>query len=748
MNDILHVNTPIDFTTLKEKVLSYNKEANINMLKKAFDLAKDLHKDQKRVDGKPYFIHPFNVALILSELKMDTTCICAGLLHDVVEDTHITFDDIEREFSPIMVRLIKGVTKISKLVFKSRLEFQAENIKKMLLAMSEDIRVVIIKLADRLHNIATLDALPPAKQKRIARETLDIYSPLAHRLGMHKLKSLLEDFSLKALEPEIYEKIKTEVDKRARERDKFINDTIEILKRELKKINIQAHIYGRAKHFYSIYLKMIRDNKKIDEIYDLLAIRIITTSVRDCYSSLGVVHELWPPIPGRFKDYIAMPKPNMYQSLHTTVMQKFGNKAIPIEIQIRTKKMDEIAEVGIAAHWDYKERKQPNQNKSLNKKIAWLRQLIDWHTDIKDAADFIHNLKNDLFQDEVFVFSPAGDVMSLPASATPLDFAFSIHTEVGIHCIGAKVNGKIVPLDYSLSNGDVIEIITSKNAHPNPSWLDIVKSHKAKNKIRQYLRKIEKEHYIKLGREHLSEYLKKIKKEIKQLKNSPLDEAELKLSNFLKHEKLLNFINNSEFKDVNAMLAAIGRDELSVIWLFNRVFPEWKHYTQVVNRLEQIKKNKPKKSSSTGGIIVDGIANPMIVLSKCCNPLPGDRIVGYVTRGRGISVHRIDCPNFKVLSREKERIINLKWDIDRLKGASFITSIRLEVLDRPNLLFDITKLLSSELKLNITNLKARGLKDGKGIIDVNLELKEFQDLNNIIHRLTQVNDVINAYRLK
>jgi guanosine-3',5'-bis(diphosphate) 3'-pyrophosphohydrolase len=741
-----------DFDFLKKRVLDYNPEAKIELIKKAYDLAEKAHSKQKRADGSPYFIHPYNVSLILTELKMDSSCICAALLHDVVEDTDIELEYLSENFSPVIATLVNGVTKISKLAFKSRLEFQAENIKKMLLAMAEDVRVVIIKLADRLHNIATLGALRPDKQKRIAKETLDIYAPLAHRLGIHGIKSLLEDYSLAALEPETYKKIEEKVAKKISLREEHIKEAIDTIKKHLKANNIKAKVYGRAKHNYSIYLKMVRNSKSIDEIYDLIAVRIVTNSVRNCYSALGTMHSIWAPMPGRFKDYIAMPKSNGYQSLHTTVMQKINKtgEAVPLEIQIRTYKMDEVAETGIAAHWDYKERNNHNDKKGgENKdKISWLRQLIDWHTEIQDAADFLHNLKNDLFHDEVFVFTPAGDVVSLPFSATPLDFAFIVHTEVGLKCVGAKVNGKIVSLDYSLADGDVIEIITSANAHPNHSWLNIVKSHKAKNKIRQYLRKQEKLHFNEIGKKSLMSHIEKMAKEFAKYDNIPIDLKELSFNNLCKSDRMKKYLEKSDLHSLDMLFTLIGRDELSPISVFNKLFPEWNQFKDAVNRLKQLKNRSEKKERSTDGVIVEGIDNPMINFSKCCHPLPGEPIIGYITRGRGISIHRKNCPNLKSLIKEKERLIKVRWDKDSIKKATFISSVRLEVDDRPNMLFDITHIVSSVLKLNIANLSAKTNRKGGGIIDLQIEISKFQDLDEVIKNIKKIKGVINVYRLK
>jgi len=739
-----------DLNFLKKRILEYNPEAKIELIKKAFILAERAHSEQKRADGSPYFIHPYNVALLLTELKMDSSCICAALLHDVVEDTETTIEEIENDFSPVIANLVSGVTKISKLAFKSRLEFQAENIKKMLLAMAEDVRVIIIKLADRLHNIATLGSLRPEKQKRIARETLDIYAPLAHRLGIHGIKSLLEDYSLAALKPKIYNDIVKMVSDKMSMREEHINQAIDTIKVHLKRNNIKANIYGRAKHNYSIYLKIVRNSKSIDEIYDLIAIRIVTDSVKNCYSCLGIIHELWAPVPGRFKDYIAMPKSNYYQSLHTTVMQKIKGKqeAVPLEVQIRTFDMDEIAETGIAAHWDYKERRSKEYNSKVNEKIAWLRQLIDWHTEIQDAGDFLHNLKNDLFHDEVFVFTPAGDVISLPASATPLDFAFLIHTQVGLKCSGAKVNGKIVPLDHPLENGDVIEIITSNNAHPNYSWLDIVKSHKAKNKIRQYLRKKEQSHFHDMGRKIFMEFLEKMAKEFSKFDPSPIPIEEISFTSLCKSERMKKYIKKTDINSLDMLFSMIGREEISPISVFNKLFPEWNHYKDAVNRLKQLKNKSESKSRGTEGVIIEGIDNPMVNFSKCCHPLPGDPIIGYITRGRGVSIHRRNCSNLKSLIKEKERLIKVTWDKEAIKKATFVSSIRLEVADRPNMLFDITHLVSTILKLNIANLSAKSNRSGGGIIDLQIEISKFQDLDDVIKRIKGIKGVINAYRLK
>lgn len=749
MDNLLHINDTPDLAQLKRKVATYNPDANWELIEKAFFLAERVHAPQKRADGSPYFYHPFNVAMIVGELRMDSTCISAALLHDVVEDTEITVDYIRDNFSPVMARLVDGVTKISKLAFKTKVEHQAENIRKMLLAMSEDIRVIIIKLADRLNNVLTLSALPPEKQKRIARETLDIYSPLSHRLGMHQIKSLLEDYCFNAIEPAEYEKIHRQMAERANERDNYVEQTIELLTERFKENHIQATIYGRTKHLYSIWRKMLQNNKTIDEIYDLLAVRIILPTVRDCYTALGIVHDLWTPMPGRFKDYIAIPKQNLYQSLHTTVMQKVANtnEGLPLEIQIRTEEMDRVAEAGIAAHWDYKEVKNQSDNLKVNQKISWLRQLIDWHSEIQDATDFMHNLKNDLFQDEVFVFTPTGDVVALPASGTPLDFAFTVHTDVGIRCSGAKVNGKIVPLDYQLKNGDVVEVITSNQSHPNTSWLEIVKSHRAKNKIRQYLRKQEHDVYLDRGKITLQKGLKRMQKIVEKAENPPFNPAELSPGAFLKTERIKKMFSDSDFRNPEEIMVALGGDKLSFQHLFNKVYPEWNLYLDTQKRLKKIGTGQEKKSKSTQGIIVEGIDNPLLNFSRCCNPLPGDRIVGYITRGRGISVHRSNCPNIKSMN-ERERLIALHWDQAQIKKGTFFVSIRLEVDDRPNMILDITQVLSTQMSLNISNLNARSNKNGGGIINVQIELSEVAQLEGILARLAAIPEVLKAYRLK
>ncbi|MDD5092396.1 MAG: bifunctional (p)ppGpp synthetase/guanosine-3',5'-bis(diphosphate) 3'-pyrophosphohydrolase [Candidatus Wallbacteria bacterium] len=745
-----HISDRPDFSLLKRSITVYNPEANWDLLERAYLLAEEAHSGQKRADGTPYFIHPFNVALILTELKMDSTCISAALLHDVVEDTAVTPEYISEHFSPAVSKLISGVTKISKLAFKSRLEQQAENIRKMLLAMSEDIRVILIKLADRLHNISTISALPVDKQKRIAQETLDIYAPLAHRLGMHSFKSMLEDCSFAVLEPGTYERIRKEMELRTRERERYVNSTMELLTGKMKENNVSAKIYGRIKHYYSIYLKMQRTGKKIEEIFDLLAVRIITANVRECYTALGVVHDLWLPMPGRFKDFIALPKQNMYQSLHTTVMQKRSGaqEGIPLEIQIRTEDMEKVAEIGIAAHWDYKETNFSGENSQVNQKIAWLRQLIDWYSEIQDAGDFIHSLKNDLFQDEVFVFTPAGDVVALPTTGTPLDFAFIVHTEVGLRCTGAKVNGKIVPLEYELRNGDVVDIITSNRASPNSSWLKIVKSHKAKNKIRQFLRKKERDTDLEKGRETFRQNLTRIQKEISRLKPPPIPAEEMVASGLLKSKRMKDFLASSEYRDTEELFIAIGSDKLTFVSLFSKLFPEWNRFKETQNKLKQLKRIAEKPVRATSGVIVEGLDNPLIVFSRCCSPIPGDSIIGYITRGKGISVHRKNCPNIRSLLKDKERFIALKWDKEAGGHGSFIVWIRLQVNDRPNMLFDITQLVSSSLKLNIINLRAKSTRSGQGVIDLQIELVNIDSMDETISRLSKIKGVREAFRLK
>lgn len=628
------------------KVINENcNNVDIDVIKKAYEVAKEAHKDQKRISGEPYITHPIDVACILAELGMDTSTIAAGLLHDVIEDTDYTYEDMAREFSEEIANLVEGVTKLGKIQYKTKEEQQADNVRKMLLAMAKDIRVIIIKLADRLHNLRTLKFMRKEKQKQKAKETLDIYAPLAHRLGMSKIKWELEDLAFRYLhEEEYYDLVKKIAEKRV-EREEYIDSVIKDLDDKLQDAGIDADIEGRPKHFYSIYRKMVNKHKSIEQIFDLTAIRILVNSVKDCYGVLGIVHTIYKPIPGRFKDYIAMPKPNMYQSLHTTVI---GPQGKTFEIQIRTFEMHKTAEYGIAAHWKYKEGGDDDKGVDFETKLAWLRDILEWQKETSDAEEFIEGFKIDLFSDEVFVFTPKGVVINLASGSTPIDFAYRIHTDIGNRCIGAKVNGKIVPLDYKLKTGEIVEIITSKTAQgPKMDWLNIAKSNQAKSKIRQWFKKIKKVENIDKGKELLE---KELKKQGVTFNDIAKGDA---------YEKMQRRYNIHSMED---LYSRIGVGMMCASNIVSRLKEESlddkeKHSKELVekNIEEQIHKNEKKQSNDNNyGVTVKGLSNIMVRFAKCCNPVPGDEVLGYITKGRGVSIHRKDCNNIKSLIKMRK----------------------------------------------------------------------------------------------
>ncbi|KPU28018.1 (p)ppGpp synthetase [Caloranaerobacter sp. TR13] len=712
--------------SLIDKIKQYNPHGDIDIVKKAYYFAETSHEGQYRVSGDKYFIHPYNVALILAELNMDTTTIAAGLLHDVVEDTEVTFDDIEREFGLEIRNLIDGVTKLRKLKFSSKQERQAENLRKMIIAMSKDIRVIIIKLADRLHNMRTLNYMSEAKKKEKALETIEIYAPIAHRLGISKIKWELEDLALRYLDPEGYYDLVEKVSMKRREREKYINTVIELLSKKLDEMGIKSEINGRPKHFYSIYRKMVYQNKTFEQIYDLTAIRVIVDSVKDCYGVLGIVHTMWKPIPGRFKDYIAMPKPNMYQSLHTTVI---GPQGEPLEIQIRTWEMHRTAEYGIAAHWKYKE--GITKSDDFDKKLSWLRQLLEWQNELKDPKEFMESLKIDLFTNEVFVFTPKGDVISLPAGSTPIDFAYRVHTAVGNNCIGAKVDGRIVPLDYKLKNGNIVEILTSANSNgPSRDWLKIVKSSHAKSKIRQWFKKEERAQNINRGKEL-------IEKEVKR--------QGFKLTEILKEDWLQEVASKLSLNNIDDLYAAVGYGSITLSQVIHKLKELYKEYYKEDKKdeeiVKQIKNNKEYRPAQ--GVKIKGIDNIMVRFSKCCNPVPGDEIIGYITRGRGVSIHRKDCPNIADLSIQ-DRFIEVEWD--DAKKVSYLAEIQIKATDRSGLLSEITQLLT-EKNLTVTSLNARTNREKIALVNLVLEIKSVEQLNELMRKIRSINGVIDVYRV-
>ena len=716
-----------------------NPDFDETILMRAYEHAKTAHQGQVRESGEPYISHPLEVAYILSEMEMDTATIVAALLHDTVEDTTTTIEKIKEQFGEEVAMLVDGMTKLSKITFSSKEEQQAENVKKMLLAMAKDIRVIVIKLADRLHNMRTLRYKSEGKQLEKAQETMDIYAPLAHRLGIHKIKWELEDLALWYLDPEGYYDLVESVAKKRREREEFIENIKHDLTEKIKGIGIE-HVFidGRAKHFYSIYRKMKMQNKTVDQIYDLFAFRIIVDTVQECYAILGMVHELFKPMPGRFKDFIAMPKPNMYQSLHTTLMGPGGNI---FEVQIRTWEMHRIAEVGIAAHWKYKEGKADKDN---NQDLAWVRQLLETQKESSNAHEFMENLKIDLFTDEVFVFTPKGTVINMAQGATPVDFAYMIHSEVGNKTVGAKVNGKIVTLNYVLNNGDIVEIMTSTNSHgPSKDWVKFVKTSQARNKINQWFKKEQREENVSKGKEALE-------KEIKKLG--------IPLSVMLKTEILEKTLQKHNFNNYEDMLAGIGFGGITVNKVFSRMKEEYRKTLSLDERSEfdeltSIKKlekkeeeKKPKSKSSENGIIIKGIDNCLVKLSRCCNPVPGDAIIGFVTRGKGVSVHRTDCVNVRKSNEDHERFIEANWEVDLNKKTNkYSVELVIFANDRGNLLMDITNAIS-EAKISMQAVNGRVTPEHVAIITVVLEIIDIEQLERISHRLEAVENVFEVKR--
>ncbi len=705
-------------------ISSYTKDPNIELVKKAYYFAKEAHEGQYRVSGESFVSHPLEVAKIMAELELDIISISAALLHDVVEDTPVTAEELRGEFGPEIELLVNGVTKLSKIDFKSREEHQAENLRKMFLAMAKDIRVILIKLADRLHNMRTLKYLKPEKQIIKATETLEIYAPLAHRLGISRLKWELEDLSFRYIETDSYYELAKKIAKNRAEREAYIESIINSLNQKLEEANIEGEIYGRPKHLYSIYQKMIKRGKEFNEIYDLTALRVIVTSVKECYQVLGIIHDLWNPMPGRIKDYVAMPKSNMYQSLHTTVI---GFKGETLEIQIRTWEMHRTAEYGIAAHWRYKEGNKKDED--FERKISWLRQLLEWQKDLNDAKEFMENLKIDLFEDEVFVFTPKGDVISLPQGATPVDFAYNIHTDIGHTCIGAKVNGKIIPLEYLLQNGDIVEILTSSTSGPSRDWLNFVKTSRAKSKIRHWFKEQQKEEASMKGKEMLESRLRK--------ENLNLKESE-------KQQKLDQIAQSMGVANIEGLYAAIFYKKYSVSQIVKKLIPKDKK-DSAQYELDKLKKKQViKRTPQNKGIKVKGMDGLLVKISKCCNPVPGDNIVGYITRGRGVSVHRSDCPNLKnLIETDENRIIEVDWHVDR--HTSYEVELKIEAWNKQSLLNDITTVIT-EAKVNITSINARSNEDMLAYINLSLEISSLEHMKDIINRLEAIEGVLNVTR--
>jgi GTP pyrophosphokinase len=704
---------------LLERLKSNKSEADIAKIKAACEFAAAAHQGQKRESGEAYIQHPLEVAVIVNELAMDTTTVIAALLHDVVEDTAVNIEQISKLYGATVAMLVNGVTKLSKLNFQTKQEQQMENLRKMFLAMTQDLRVIIIKLADRLHNMRTLKYLPEGKQKRVAKETQEIYAPLSHRLGMWRIKWELEDLALRFLEPEVYYDLVNKVAKKRQERETYIQQIKQTLRDALTEIGLKTEIQGRPKHFYSIYQKMQEQGKDFSEIYDLMGVRVIVPTVQDCYEVLGIAHTLWKPIPGRFKDYVAMPKSNMYQSLHTTVIGPGGEQ---FEIQIRTWEMHRTAEYGIAAHWLYKENGPDDHD--LREKIAWLRHLIEWQGQMSDSEEFMETLKIGLFMDEVFVFTPNGDVKSLPAGATPVDFAYIIHTTLGHQCAGAKVNGRLMPLDYQLQNGDMVQIISSKQSRPSRDWLQFVKTSKAKNRIRQWMRDQYRTENIRLGREMLEKELRK---------------QGMEVTENLRTDVLLEGAKRLSFNSIEDLVAAIGDQKITPNLVIGKLAGEKEPSFKAPPTGVEEKKNFRQRPSSYG-VKVRGVNDLLVRFSKCCNPVPGDAIIGFITRGKGVSVHRRDCLN--LAKEDRKRLIEVEWD----RNYQGVYAVDIEIVgnDRVNLLFDVMNVIS-ELKLNLNAAKVR-TKKGKALIQMTLEIGSSEQIQAVFKRILRVDGIHEVYR--
>ena len=742
------VKTMHDFTSpevlyeeLINSVRKYHPSTDISMIEKAYRVASEAHEGQKRKSGEPYIIHPLCVAIILADLELDKETIVAGLLHDAVEDTWMTYEEVEKEFGSEVALLVDGVTKLGQLSYSAdKVEVQAENLRKMFLAMAKDIRVILIKLADRLHNMRTLQYMRPEKQQEKARETMDIYAPIAMRLGISKIKVELDDLSLKYLKPDVYYDLVEKIALRKSEREQFVGAIVKEVKKHMDDANIKAQVDGRVKHFFSIYKKMVNQDKTIDQIYDLFAVRILVDTVKDCYAALGVIHEMYKPIPGRFKDYIAMPKPNMYQSLHTTLI---GPNGQPFEIQIRTFEMHKTAEYGIAAHWKYKESSDGKApvGKSEEEKLNWLRQILEWQRDMSDNKEFMSLLKNDLdlFADSVYCFTPQGDVKTLPSGSTPVDFAYSVHSAVGNKMVGARVNGKLVPIEYQIKNGDRIEIITSQNSQgPSRDWLKLVKSTQAKNKINQWFKKELKEDNILKGKEMLTQYARA---------------KGFKIANYTKPQYQDAVMHKYGFRDWESVLAAIGHGGLKEGQVFNKLVEAYDKENKKNLTDEQVleaageTQEKLHITKNKSGIVVKGIHDVAVRFSKCCNPIPGDEIVGFVTRGRGITIHRTDCINVLNMSEmDRTRLIEAEWQQPDTKQAEkYMAEIQVYANNRTGLLVDLSKIFT-ERKIDLRSINSRTNKQEKATISMSFEIGSKEELRSLIEKIRQVDSIIDVER--
>jgi GTP pyrophosphokinase len=704
-----------------ERIQSYHPDADVDLLRRAYIYSAKAHQGQTRLSGEAYLVHPIEVANILSSLKLDAPTVAAGLLHDTIEDTPVTQEEITSLFGDEVGMLVDGMTKLSRMELQSREQREADNFRKMIVAMARDIRVILIKLADRLHNMRTLKSLPPEKQKRIAQETLDIYAPLANRLGISKIKTELEDLSFSYLNPEAYNELARKVTQRRIERESYINELIEIMKGQLAEHGYKGEVKGRPKHFYSIYQKMLKQGIAFEDIYDLSAIRIITDTKVNCYAILGLIHSLWTPVPGRFKDFIGVPKSNLYQSLHTTII---GPKGERVEFQIRTEEMHRIAEEGIAAHWRYKERSPVSQREE--QQFAWLRQLLEWQRDLPDAKEFMETVKGDLFPDVVYVFTPRGDVKELPQGSTPVDFAYSVHTDIGHQCVGAKVNGKIVPLKHVLHNGDKIEVVTQTGHTPSRDWLKFVKTSKARTRIKAWLKAEERRRSILLGKELLEKDLRK---------------HDLSPSKLFKSEELLKLANDLSHNTLDDLLAAIGYGKVSAHLVANRLAPEKPHPELPIAKKPVQKPGKP----SGGGMKISGMDNMLIHLSKCCNPVPGDKVVGFITRGRGVSIHTADCPNVSDLAFDKDRLVDVSWG-DFQQGAHAV-KISVKTQDKPGLLASVSSSISAA-EANITHAEALTGEDRQATLNFTIDIKDVEHLNSIIKNIEGISGVLEVRRVK
>ncbi|MFR2271346.1 MAG: RelA/SpoT family protein [Clostridium sp.] len=725
-----------------DKIKKYAPNADVTPVIKAYELAKSAHAGVFRKSGEPYIIHPIAVANILADLELDMEVIAAGLLHDVVEDTPYTYEDITELFGKDIADLVDGVTKLGKIKYQTKEESQAENLRKMFLAMAKDIRVILIKLADRLHNMRTLKFMPEEKAKYKAKETLEIYGGIAHRIGISKIKWELEDLALKYIDPEGYRELSDKITMKRSQRQEYIDKIVHLLEEKFKEVDINCEVSGRPKHFYSIYKKMKKKNKTFEEIYDLTAVRIIVDTVKDCYAVLGMVHTMWIPMPGRFKDYIAMPKPNLYQSLHTTVIGPDGE---PVEIQIRTHEMHEIAENGIAAHWKYKEGITGNQDAKMEQKLKWLRQMMEWEKDVQDPHEFLDALKDDVFNSQVYVFTPKGDVIELPAGSTPIDFAYRVHTNVGNKCTGAKINGKIVPINYKLQNGEIVEVITSSNSTgPSRDWLNIVQTPTARNRIRQWFKKERREENIERGTDILEKEFKRY--------NIPYKNSSI--------QKFLNQVakkfNQPTLED---LIATIGYGGIAT----SQVMPKVRDfYNKEVNRQEKekrmqekedkIKKNfdeheyAKKRKKKDNGITVKGLDNILVRFAKCCNPLPGDDIVGYITKGRGVAIHRRDCPNIKLDDEFlQNRLVEVEWN--NPEKSKFEGEVKIIAVDRVGLLNDIIHVVSME-KLSISGINCRVLKDNTANISLLVEVNDISELKQLMKKIKSIPGVDDVSRMR